>query len=64
MDVAIVFGSAAFGMAFVLAWLLRPDLRAWLEQPKHRFDADVRRYDERSETGGSERQDPPSGYRR
>jgi hypothetical protein len=42
----IVFGTAAFGVAFVVAWLLRPDLRAWMEQPKHRFQDDVRRYDE------------------
>lgn len=46
MAEAIVFGSAALGLAFVIAWLLRPDLRAWLEQPKHRFQGDVRRYDE------------------
>jgi len=42
----IVLGSSAFGAAFFLAWLVRPDLRAWLEEPKHRFQANVRRYDQ------------------
>ena len=41
----IVFGSIAFAAAFVLVWLLRPDVRAWLEQPKHRFQDAARRYD-------------------
>ena len=41
----IVIGSIAFGVALLLAWILRPDVRAWLEQPKHRFQANVRRYD-------------------
>ena len=48
MDAVIVVGSAAFAVAFVLAWLMRPGLRAWLEQPKHSLDASVRRYDERA----------------
>ena len=42
----IVLGSAAFGAAFFLAWLVRPDLRAWLEEPKHSFHTNVRRYDQ------------------
>ena len=41
----IVFGSIAFGVAFMLVWLLRPDIREWLEQPKHRFQDETRRYD-------------------
>jgi len=41
----IVLGSTAFGAAFVLVWLLRPDVRVWLEQPKHRFQDQTRRYD-------------------
>jgi hypothetical protein len=41
----IVFGSMAFAAAFVLVWLLRPDVRAWLEQPKHQFHDATRRYD-------------------
>jgi hypothetical protein len=41
----IVLGSIAFGLAFVVVWLLRPDVRAWLEQPKHRFQDQTRRYD-------------------
>jgi hypothetical protein len=41
----IVLGSIALGLAFVLVWLLRPDVRAWLEQPKHRFQDETRQYD-------------------
>jgi hypothetical protein len=41
----IVFGSIAFAAVFVLVWLLRADVRAWLEQPKHRFQDATRRYD-------------------
>jgi hypothetical protein len=43
----IVIGALAFAAAFTLAWLMRPDLRAWIEQPKHRFQANVRQYDRR-----------------
>ena len=49
----IVFGSAVFGVAFVLAWLVRPDLRAWLERPKYRFQANVRQYDQSAGRGQS-----------
>lgn len=45
MAEAIVFGSVAFAAAFVLVWLLRPDVRAWLEQPKHQFQDATRLYD-------------------
>ena len=41
----IVFGSLAFAAVFLLVWLLRPDIRTWLEQPKHRFQDAARRYD-------------------
>ena len=41
----ILAGAAAFAVALALAWWLRPDLRAWLEQPKHRLQADLLRYD-------------------
>lgn len=43
----IVFGTLAFGIGFTIAWLSRADLRAWMEQPKHRFQDEVRRYDDR-----------------
>jgi hypothetical protein len=52
MAAVIVLGSMAFGAGFVLVWLLRPDVRAWLEQPKHRFQDQTRRYDRAA--GGSE----------
>ena len=42
----IVFGSIVFAAGFCLAWLVRPEVRAWLETPKHRFQASVRQYDD------------------
>lgn len=42
----IVFGSIVFAAGFCLAWLVRPEVRAWLETPKHRFQASVRQYDQ------------------
>ena len=41
----IVGGALTFGIAFSLAYLLRRDLRAWIEQPKYRFHRSVQRYD-------------------
>ena len=45
MEGIIVGGAIVFAAAFTLTWLARPDLRAWIEQPKHRFQANVRQYD-------------------
>ena len=35
-----------FAMVFLTAWLLSPRLRAWVERPKFRFQANVRAYDQ------------------
>lgn len=45
LDAVIVMGAGAFALVFVAAWLGTPDLRAWLEAPKHGFQASVRSYD-------------------
>jgi hypothetical protein len=45
MAATIVIGAIGLAVAFALVWLVRPDVRAWLEQPKHRFHDDARRYD-------------------
>ena len=42
---AIVLAAIVCAVAFTAAWLLRPDLRAWIERPKYRFQANVRTYD-------------------
>jgi hypothetical protein len=42
----IVFASIAFIALFFVAWVMRPDLRAWIEKPKYRFQANVQSYDE------------------
>ena len=50
----IVWTSAAASLAFVLAWVLRPDLRAWIERPKYHFLTAVQQYD-RAQQGDSTR---------
>jgi membrane protein implicated in regulation of membrane protease activity len=42
----IVGLAALFAVLFVAAWLFSPRLRAWVERPKYRFQANVRSYDE------------------
>jgi hypothetical protein len=45
MDV-IVGLAILFTVAFLVAWIVSPRLRAWVERPKYRFQANVRSYDE------------------
>lgn len=45
MAAIVVIGSVVFAVALVLAWLLRPGIRAAMEQPKLRFQDDARSYD-------------------
>jgi hypothetical protein len=46
MIAAVIVGAAAaFALAFTCAYLVCPDLRTWIEQPKHRFQHSVQRYD-------------------
>ncbi len=48
--VLIAFLAAA---VFTAAWFFRPGLRAWIERPKYRFQANVRTYDQaQSQKGG------------
>ena len=41
----IVFSSIVFAIVFLAVWLVVPDLRAWIERPKYRFQANVQSYD-------------------
>jgi len=41
----IVLSSIAFVVVSVVAWMVSPGLRAWIERPKHRFQDAVREYD-------------------
>ena len=50
MATVIIIGSILLGIAFLVAWILWPDLRANLEQPKAGFDAAV--LDEQQPKGG------------
>ena len=50
----IVVLSLLLSLAFVAAWLALPNLRAWLERPKYRFQEHLQRYDrERSNEADS-----------
>ena len=42
----IVGLAVLFAMVFLVAWLLSPRLRLWVERPKYRFQANVRSYDQ------------------
>lgn len=42
---AIVVVSTLLSVAFFVAWLLLPNLRAWIERPKYRFQEELERYD-------------------
>jgi hypothetical protein len=44
---AIVVVSTLLSVAFFAAWLLLPNLRAWIERPKYRFQEELERYDQR-----------------
>jgi hypothetical protein len=44
MDI-IVLLAGAFAVAFLIAWLISPRMRVWIERPKYRFLADVQEYD-------------------
>ncbi len=41
----IVLAAIVFAVAFFVAWLMHPQLRAWIERPKYRFQANVQSYD-------------------
>ena len=41
----IVIASAAFGLAFFIAWCCSPSLRRWVERPKYDFVGRIQRYD-------------------
>lgn len=46
----VVISSLVLGIAFVLIFALRPDLREEVERPKHWFQDQVARYDRRCKT--------------
>ncbi|MDH4074073.1 MAG: hypothetical protein OEV41_13305 [Gammaproteobacteria bacterium] len=40
----IILASIALTLAFIVAWLLRPELRRRIEGPKHAFQDQLRAY--------------------
>jgi hypothetical protein len=61
---AIVLTALVCAAVFIVAWLLRPDLRAWIERPKYRFQANVRSYDQAQRALGKSGAKAKSGTRR
>jgi len=61
---AIVLTAVICAAVFIVAWLLRPDLRAWIERPKYRFQANVRSYDQAQSATENSRAKAKSGTRR
>jgi hypothetical protein len=61
---AIVLAAIVCAAVFIVAWLLRPDLRAWIERPKYRFQANVRSYDQAQSAPGRSGAEAKSGTRR
>jgi hypothetical protein len=47
----VIISSVVLAVAFMLAWLLRPSLREEIERPKHWFQDQVHRYDQRCQDG-------------
>ena len=43
---AIVLLAGVFAVVFLVAWLISPKLRVWIERPKYRFLLDVQTYDQ------------------
>src|SRR6476469_6918882 len=41
---AIVLLAGIFALVFLVAWIISPRLRVWIERPKYRFLADVQSY--------------------
>ena len=40
----VVIAVSAIAFLFVIVWLFRPDLRSWMEAPKHRMLRQEERY--------------------
>ncbi len=42
----VVFAALVLALGFFVAWSLSLALREWIERPKHRFQENLRSYDE------------------
>jgi hypothetical protein len=47
----IVLIAIVCAVLFTAAWVMRPDLRAWIERPKYRFQSNVQSYDQSQRAG-------------
>ena len=53
----IVLASVVFTVAFIAAWAMSPDLRGWIERPKHRFHDRTTGYDRSQQREAEVRQE-------
>ena len=56
----IVLASVLFTVTFIAAWAVSPDLRAWIERPKHRFHDLTTGYDRSQQRDAEARQEQVS----
>jgi hypothetical protein len=57
MDI-VVFLALAFAIVLTIAWSVSPNLRAWIERPKYRFQKNLRSYDETVQMAFEDRNRP------
>ncbi|MCB1671034.1 MAG: hypothetical protein R3F41_08380 [Gammaproteobacteria bacterium] len=59
ISTVIVLLSVAMATGFSLAYLLRPDWRQQVEEPKHCFQQQLQRYDSGSRNSASDHEGTP-----
>ncbi len=56
----VVLAAVFFTAAFLVAWVVSPELRAWIERPKHRFHDLSQDYDLARQREAARQQEHPS----
>ena len=51
---AIVFSTIVLAAVFSAIWLISPNVRAWVERPKYRFQSNVQSYDKAQAVNAAE----------
>jgi hypothetical protein len=51
---AIVFSTIILAAVFTAIWLISPNVRAWVERPKYRFQSNVQSYDKAQAVNAAE----------
>ena len=63
VDVVVV-GISAVALAFILVWWRRPELRGWMEAPKHRMLLQENRYGRTARARAEPAPDPETASER